>query len=75
MVFLKVKVIPGVRENKVEKLEDGSFKVWVTDVPEKGKANKKLIEILSKHLCIDKKSLEIHSGQKSRIKIISIKDS
>jgi len=71
-MLLKVKVNPKAKENKVIKIGEGSFNVKLNVAPEKGKANKKLISILSKHLKIPKSRIKIKKGLKSRKKIIEI---
>src|SRR5258706_142831 len=42
---IKVKVKPNARENSIKELEKGYFEVKVSVQPEKGKANKKEIEL------------------------------
>lgn len=49
------------------------LKISVTSIPEKGKANKELIDFLSKALKIPKTSMEIISGFLDRHKKIFIK--
>ena len=43
-------------------------KAYITVAPEKGKANKELIKMLSKELEISKQKVEIISGQTSHLK-------
>ena len=61
--MLKVKVIPNQRENEVKQLSDGSYEVKLKSSPEKNKANKELIKILTKYFG---KKIRICSGLKSR---------
>ncbi len=68
---ISVKVIPKSSSNSVEILEDG-IKVKLTKAPEKGKANKMLIDILSKLLKIPKSNLKIVAGETSRNKLILV---
>lgn len=49
------------------------IKINVISVPEKGKANKELLEFLSKYLKISKSSMEIVSGELDRWKKVVIK--
>jgi len=58
---------------KIEQLSNTIFKIWVTEPPEKGKANKKVIELVAKHLKIPKSSIFIKAGTKSSDKLIEIK--
>jgi uncharacterized protein (TIGR00251 family) len=45
---LRVKVKPSSNQNKIVKMEDGTFKIWLKSAPEKGKANKELQKYLKK---------------------------
>lgn len=69
---ISVKVKPNSRENSVKELENGVFEVKVTDPPEKGKANEKVIELISKYMKIPKSKIEIISGLNSKQKVIQI---
>ncbi len=71
-VEIRVRAIPNSRAASVEKLDDGTLKVKVDAIPEKGKANKRLIEIVADHLNIPKSKLHIVSGARSRNKIIHV---
>lgn len=53
---------------------DEYLKVYVTSVPENGKTNKYVIELLSKHYKIAKSRINILSGLTSKEKIIEIND-
>ncbi len=67
-----IKVIPGSKENKIIKLTQNSLKIKLTASPEKGKANKQLIEFLGKYFKVPKNNIEILAGQTSKTKIIKI---
>lgn len=73
---IKIRVTPKASSNriKVEKQADGSYlvRVYVTTVPEDGKANKAVVEILAKALGVPKSSLTITQGLTSKDKTISI---
>ena len=74
---ITVKLTPGAKQNKVIGWEEDLFgdrtlKVQVTAIPEKGKANKALIALLSKHWKVPKSSITIIRGETSRIKILEI---
>jgi uncharacterized protein (TIGR00251 family) len=70
--LFQIKLIPKSSANKIEQINDDSFKVYVTAVPESGKANKAMINLLSKHFKIPKTSIEIIKGHTSRNKIIQM---
>ena len=69
---IKVKVKPNSRSNKVSEMEKDYYEVKVSVPPEKGKANKKVIELLSKHFKIPKSKISIVSGELFKEKIIEI---
>lgn len=69
---IRVKVKPNSRENSVKELSTGYFEVRVSVPPEKGKANERVIKLLSEHLNISKSSIYIEKGQQSKEKVINI---
>lgn len=71
---IRVKVKPNARENSIKQLEVDNFEIKVSVPPEKGKANEKVIELISKHLNIPKSKIGIFSGSNSRQKILEIPD-
>ena len=46
--------------------------IGITAEPEKGKANKELIEKISKHFDVPKSNVRIISGEKSRKKLVEV---
>ena len=69
---LKVKVRPNSRKNEVQRAEDGTITIFVTDPPIEGRANGKIIELLSEYLKKRKRCITIVAGFKSKTKIIEI---
>jgi uncharacterized protein (TIGR00251 family) len=77
MPKLKIKVKPSSNKNKIVKMEDGTFKIWVKSPPEKGKANKELQKYLKKvtgipvkitsGLTSENKTIEFNIGEKDFI--------
>ena len=63
--IIQVKVKPNAPKTEVLGMDNDILKVNVNAPPDKGKANKELIKVLSKHF---KKRVEIVSGLKSRDK-------
>jgi uncharacterized protein (TIGR00251 family) len=64
---LKIKIKPSSNKNKIVKMEDGTFKIWIKSAPEKGKANKELKKYLKKVTGIP---IKITSGLTSKNKTI-----
>jgi uncharacterized protein (TIGR00251 family) len=74
---LDIKVIPRASVNKItisSQQDEFFIKVYVTSVPEDGKANKEVIKLLSKELGIAKSKITIVKGLKSSNKSIKIED-
>lgn len=69
---ITVKVIPNAKKNEVIKESDTVFKVKVNAPSREGRANIKLIEVLSKHFKVSRNSIIIKHGKASRNKIIEI---
>jgi hypothetical protein len=61
--ILPVRAQPGARRNEVRGIQDGALKVCVTQAPEKGKANKAIVEFLAKWLGMRKSQIELISGE------------
>ena len=66
----KIRVIPGASRDLVEPQDDGSLRVYVTAPPEKGRANKAVINLLAKYFDIKKSQIDIISGHMNRDKIV-----
>ena len=64
-VVLPVRAQPGARRSGIQGQQAGMLKVAVTAAPEKGKANKAIIEVLSRELALRKSQLELLSGETS----------
>jgi len=62
----------GAKEERVEKIGEGNYKVWVKAPPLEGKANQAVIKTLSKYFKVPKSSVAIVFGFKSKKKIIRI---
>lgn len=71
-IILKLKISPNASKNEIIKTEDG-VKVKITAQPVDGKANKCLIEFLSKTFKIPKTSIAIIKGETSKEKTLLIK--
>lgn len=71
--YLRIKVV--TRQNKTEffgMLDDGTLKIRLKAVPEKGKANKELVGFLSEELSIDSSRIEIIAGASDTTKLVRI---
>ncbi len=66
--ILPVRAHPGSRRNEIRGEQDGMLKVCVTQSPEKGKANKAVVELMAKSLGLRKSQIELISGETSHQK-------
>lgn len=78
MISLLVNVTPKAKENRVEDIttldpNTRRLKVWVTAVPERGEANKAVLEMISRHFQLPINRFFIIRGHKNRKKLIIIK--
>jgi len=62
-VVLPVKAQPGARASGIQGEHDGMLKVSVTQVAERGKANKALAAVLAETLDLRKSQVELLSGE------------
>jgi uncharacterized protein len=70
---VEVKVIPRSSKSEVDGvMEDGSLKVKLRAVPEKGQANEELLAVLAEHFKVPKSNVELLSGETSRRKRVRI---
>ena len=69
---IHIKIVPNSSKNDII-IENGVVKVKVTAQPIENKANKALIEVLSKKIKVPKTMIEIVKGLTSKEKTILIK--
>ena len=72
--ILSVKVIPKARRTEIVEWEQNQLKIRLKAIPEKGKANEKVIELLSKHFKVPKSDIEIIRGAAYKEKIIFVQN-
>ena len=56
----------------VDVQDDGSYIVYIREPAIKGRANRALIELLSKYLRVPKASISIARGHTSRFKVVDV---
>lgn len=69
----KIKIIPSSSKNEIVEQNGDFLKIKIKAPAEKGKANRELIKFLAKEFKIKKNQIEIVKGEKSKQKIIRIK--
>lgn len=73
-ILFSVKIVPNSSKNDIS-VEDDFLKVKVTAQPIENKANKALIEVLSKYLKAPKTTISIIKGETSKEKVLFVKSS
>lgn len=68
---IEIRVTPKASRNRIERGSDG-VRIYVTTVPENGKANAAVLKLLAKALGVPKSRLTITRGQQSRDKTIKV---
>ena len=68
---IAVRVTPKASRDRIL-VEDDAIRVYVTTVPEDGKANKAVVKLLSKALGVPKTRLDLIRGATSRDKVLRI---
>jgi uncharacterized protein len=71
-LIFEVKVIPSSGKIKWMLDKNGQLKCYLKNPPEKGKANKELIEFIADSLSCPKAAVEIIKGQTTRKKTIKV---
>src|SRR4030042_2779277 len=71
-VVFYVKVVPAGSRTSFEGIYDGMLKIKLSAAPEKGKANKALIDFLADKLDVKRKSVKIISGLTSKVKQVAV---
>ena len=67
-----LKVIARSSQQKVEKILEGEYRIWVKSVPEKGKANREIVGVLADYFKVGKAEIEIVGGKSYSKKIVDI---
>lgn len=69
-IFLSVK--PAAKENKIEKIDSDSYKVWVKEPAEKGRSNRAIVKNLAEYFKVPAGRVKILAGHTSRSKIVEV---
>lgn len=67
-----IKVKPGAKEERVEKVKDNEFAISIKAPPKEGRANEAAIELLSEYFSVPKSRIRIIKGFKCKNKIIDL---
>jgi uncharacterized protein len=69
---VRVKVTPGSSKPRVEEQSDGTFRVYVSASPDKGKANSEMLRSVAKYLGVPRSAIAIIRGRTAREKLLRI---
>ena len=72
--LLRLTVVPGAQRTQVVGLHGDRLKVRLAAPPEKGAANRELIDFLARSLNLPKSSLKLTQGVQSRSKVVAVYD-
>ncbi len=71
-MLIRVYVTPNAREARVVKVSEDYFEVRVNERAVGGRANKRLLEILSEHFKVPKSRIIIVKGTRTRDKTVQV---
>ncbi len=72
--LLRLTVVPGAQRTQVVGLYGDRLKIRLAAPPEKGAANRELINFLARGLNLPKSSLKLTAGAQSRSKVVAVSD-
>jgi len=69
-IYLNVRVQPRAHKQRIQKIGEREYKVWVVSPPEEGRANKEVIDLVASHFRIPPSRVKIAKGEISRQKTL-----
>jgi uncharacterized protein (TIGR00251 family) len=73
-IIVPVRAQPGASQNAVRGEQNGMLKVSVTQIAERGKANKAIIDVVAKALGLRRSQVELIAGERQPQKRFLIRD-
>ena len=71
-LLLYIKAVPGASKTEFAGVKDNKIRIRIAAAPEDGKANSELIAFLAKSLGCGKRDIILQSGERSRLKTLSL---
>jgi uncharacterized protein (TIGR00251 family) len=71
-MLIRVRVTPNARKVSITKVDESFFEVRIDERAIHDRANKRLLEVMAKHLGVPKSTVFIVRGAKTRDKIIEV---
>jgi uncharacterized protein len=69
---ISVKVKANTSQERIDKVDDANFIVWIREKPVEGKANAAVIKALAEYFAIPKSKVNLIKGRTSKRKIFEI---
>lgn len=69
---LQVIVHPNAKKSRIEKDQAGLLHVYINELPLDGKANKAVIDVISRHFKVKKNTVVLIQGEKFKQKVFEI---
>jgi len=69
---INVKAKPGVKEEKIEQIDEGSFIISVKELPVQGRANAAIARVLANYFKVPVSQIKLISGFSSKQKVFEI---
>lgn len=73
-MYIKVKSIPGAKEDKLEKIKADTFKISVKAKAERNLANQRIRGLLAEYFSVGPSQVRLIAGHHERSKIFDIVD-
>ena len=70
---LRLRVSPGASRTELAGRQGDAWKVRISAVPERGRANEAVVGLLAERLGVPRTSLSVVSGQTSRDKVVELR--
>ncbi len=71
---LTVKVTPGAKHERVERIDTSQLRVAVTEPPQEGRANAAVVRAVARFFDVPASAVRIVHGATSRSKVIEVKE-
>ena len=69
---ISVSVKAGAKENRVEDLGAGNYRIRVKVLPIEGRANEEVIRLVAEHFSVPRSRVTLKAGKTSKLKILVI---
>jgi uncharacterized protein YggU (UPF0235/DUF167 family) len=71
-MLIKVRAKPNAKEEYVKRIGDAFYEVAVKEAPEKGRANARIVDLLSKYFGVKRDRIKPVAGETSKSKLFQV---